>query len=188
MSSCGAQVIAGVTRDATSGKYIPQSEAEWDLLLVAAGLAIGAPAALYLLQEASGSPADSIGVRTLTASAGVTYRQAVTGWTTLAMQTTDNAIQTISNATFDDVSTNSMLALVYAEVVTDPAAGERTLFTCGGNFDADAALEVSSVPRLRANSGANDATSTGSPLGAVRPFVVRIDQTGNTVFACSVAE
>lgn len=185
-SSGGASPIAGVTRDATNTtKYLPQSGAEWDLLLAAAGLVVAAPDALYLLQEASGAAVDAIGARDLAALGAVAYQQPVTGWSTLAVETTDDAVETFGNTTFADVASTPMMALVYAQVVTAPA-GDRTLFTCGGTFDADAALEVNSTPRLRANSAANDALGTVTPLGAVHPYIVRLGSA--SVFACSDEE
>ena len=54
-----------VTRDAASSKYTPASAAEWAELLSGSGL--GAPSSLWLCQESSGTLADSIGSRTLTA-------------------------------------------------------------------------------------------------------------------------
>ena len=54
--------------DATSLKGVPASLSEWNQLIAAYGLGIGAPSDLYLLQEASGNAADSIGAIPLTAA------------------------------------------------------------------------------------------------------------------------
>src|SRR6185312_9979983 len=66
-----------VTRDATSGRWIPQSAAEFSSLY--SGTSIANPSSLHLCQEASGNLADSIGSRPFVGSGG-TYRSAVTGW------------------------------------------------------------------------------------------------------------
>ena len=68
-----------VTQDATSGKYIPQTAAEWTTLL--AGSGIPNPSLLWRCQETSGTLADSIGSFTGTIPSGApTYANAVPGW------------------------------------------------------------------------------------------------------------
>jgi len=184
----GSGSIAGVTRDVTSGVYLPQSTAEWTLLMAAAGLATGNPSNLWLLQEASGDPADSIGAKTLTATGTRAYQQAVTGWTTKSVKTTDGASGILINTSaVQSILTNSALVLAYARVNNTPAA-ERTIFSLGYTFDGDAAIEVTPTPRLQFNSVINDAIGTLNPTGQVRPYVSQVDRTALSAFGCSDAE
>jgi RHS repeat-associated protein len=80
----------GVTRDATSQWFVPQSSTEWTNLLVGTG--IPNPTNLWKVQETSGNLTDSIGTATLTAS-GLTscraYAQTVAGWSRKAVTLVD---------------------------------------------------------------------------------------------------
>jgi hypothetical protein len=93
-----------VSRDATSLRYVPANGSEWAELL--SGTGIPNPAHLYLFQEASGNPADSIDGKALTASGTLAYQQAVAGWSRLAIKTTRNAAGKMVNNTFANVNAN----------------------------------------------------------------------------------
>jgi YD repeat-containing protein len=80
-----------VTRDATSGWFVPQNASEWTELLTGTG--IPNPTNLWLLQETSGSLADSIGTASLAAhnSGGMSYNNAINGWSRRALELTDGS-------------------------------------------------------------------------------------------------
>src|ERR1044072_8995183 len=74
-----AASMSGVSRDATSGKYVPASADEWTQTRAAAGILSGNPSSLWLCQT-NGSVDDAIGAVTLSESGVVSYQQSVTGW------------------------------------------------------------------------------------------------------------
>src|SRR5262245_47294003 len=86
-----SKALSAVSRDATSNILVPANAAEWAQVLASAGISSGGPSALWLFQEASGNPADSVGSFTLTASGTPTYQAAVSGWTRKAITFADAA-------------------------------------------------------------------------------------------------
>jgi hypothetical protein len=171
-----------VDQDATSGKYLPSSAAQWTEMLSSLGLPN--PSNLYLLQEAAGAAADSIGGKNLAGSGTRAYQQAVAGWTRKSIKTTANTAGSLTNATFGNVNANSYTVLVLARVDAALGAGSdpRTLFKLGDTFGDDACVEISRTPRVLIGEG-DGTRSAGAtdPTGAVRRYWLRIDDTANTV-------
>ena len=125
-----------VSQDATSGIRCPASATEWTNVMSIAGLATGNPSALWLMQEASGNPADSIGTFTLTKAGTVGYNGAVSGWTRTGLTTTDGTAGMFSNAAsgLPDISTTSALVLAYVSLPASFGAVERSIITLGPTF------------------------------------------------------
>ncbi len=183
--------ISGVSRDATSNVYVPASATEWTTFLAAVSLngIIAVPDALWLFQEASGNPADSIASFTLTASGAPSYQQTVSGWTRKAITFADGNAGSLASASasLPDLSAGSMMTLGYITLPAATPAGTRNLISEG--TDATPAFaNVTNVPRLFAKSGANTASGTLSPMNAVRPITVRHNLTASTMVAFSDAE
>lgn len=181
-----------VTRDATSGKRVPASTAEWTRVMARAGLASGNPSALWLFQEVSGNPADSIGAFALTAGGtAASYQQAVAGWTRLGISVADGATSalTTTNASLPDTASASHLVLAYVKM---PAAGSGTArnVVCLGATATRTAAEISvTTGKLRARSQGNTADSVASHSdGAVRPIVIRTNRTASEADAMSELE
>src|SRR5207248_3894831 len=81
-----------VTRDATSQWFVPQSSTEWTELL--AGSDIPNPTNMWKCQESVNPLNDSIGTISLSDTghtSGISFNQAVTGWTRKAVAFTDAA-------------------------------------------------------------------------------------------------
>lgn len=165
------------TVDAMSGMGVPVDATEWAAVLAAAGIASGGPSALTLCQEAAGNLADSIGAFTLAfAGAGRTYQNAVAGWTRKSVGIPDannTAIWSNTDPALPDLSTTSHLRICYA-LVGAPAS-TRNMWLNG--TATVCAMQITATPRLTVIDGANTATSTTDPTGAVRPFVQRHDKT-----------
>lgn len=171
------------TLDATSGKGVPANATEWNAVRAAAGLGAGAPMSLYLLQEASGNPADTLGGKMLTKSPSsvVTYQNAVAGWARKGIHTTEDVEGMFSNSTFGDVNATSYLVILYA-LVSGPAGTAATLFRIGTTFNDDACVEINTTPRTSIGEGdTTRSAGTNNPSGAVRPFVLRVNDTANLV-------
>lgn len=179
--STAADPFAGVSKDATSNIYVPANAAEWTTFIAAAGLSIAVPDALWLFQEASGNPADSIGSFTLTASGtGISYQQAVTGWSRKAIKFTDAGTGALvsTSTSLPDISTTSMLTVAYCDILSTPASA-RDIVT-QGTTTRDA-LQVTTTPRFQALSGSNASPQNGTPVGAVRPYTLRTNRSASTV-------
>lgn len=167
----------GWTVDAGSSKGTPASLAEWNSALAAvSGLAGKSPSMLVGCQEAAGNLADAITGITLTASGtGLSYQNPVAGWARKAVQTTDAGTGTFAstNAALPDISTTSMLVLIYEQLLAAPAATRSSLTMGTTVCDAEYTL----TPRNRQVCGANNIIGALDPTGAVRAKFVLIDRT-----------
>jgi hypothetical protein len=170
--------LAGVSKDATSAIYVPSSLAQWNQTLSAAGISNGPPGWLWLLQEASGALADSIGSAPLTNLNSMGYQGAVTGWSRVAMNTgADGGAAGLANVTdtaLPDLSAESSLVLMYAEISSAPAA-DRSVILSG---DVTANVTAANLPKIV--NGANNGTGASSVTTAVRPWVLRHNVTATT--------
>lgn len=172
-----------VSRDATSGKRVPASSAEWDnfdayhTALLTPNFPYGSitPVHLWLLQEASGNPADTIGSATLTGT-GLAYNVAQSGWTRTAIETTDNSADSASSvsATLPDLLTESALLLAYAAITATPA-GTRGVAALGGLGVTAAKIHVNTTPAIVGIHGANSATGATTIGTGVMPLVIQHD-------------
>lgn len=186
--------IPGVTRDATSMIYAPASAAEWTLFnayWVGQGLANFpniAPSIIWTCQDASGNLADTSGnglTGTVT-GAPITYQQAVAGWSRVGIVGADTgtAIAESVAAGVPDPATVSRLDLGYAICTATPTA-IRNLHTLGTGTPS--ANQISTTPRFRGTSGTT-VTGTVDPRGAVRPYSLLYDVTGNRFASASDQE
>lgn len=123
-----APVGNSVNRDGPSNWYVPQTSADF----IALGLAV--PDYLYLMQEASGNLASTIGSLSFVASAtGHLYQQTVPGWTRKFIGTdgvtSDQAWRT-TNAALDVALGESYATIVYC---SHTAAAKTIITTQGAN-------------------------------------------------------
>jgi hypothetical protein len=163
--------LAAVTRDATSGKYVPASLSEWNQVMAVAGIGSGGPGLLWLCQDASGNLADSIDSLPGTVSGTpILYQQPITGWSRLGVTGADagTAIADSSSASLPDPATAATLIISYAIIVTAPVAIRNIDVMGTANIGT---TRVSTTPRFQAVSGGSVVTGTLDPTGAVRPFV-----------------
>lgn len=164
-----------VTRDATSNIYTPISSAEWATFRAAFSLSAPAPDSLWLLQEASGNAADSIGAFTLTAAGTVSYQQALTGWTRTGVGLTDavNSQFGTASASLPAGGTGSQTVLMIANIPSAPAAN-RSLY----EGQTTSLIRINSTPRVVAVAGGGTSLGGSNPTGTTRPFVYKCDVTG----------
>lgn len=175
------EIAAGSTTawtvDAASGKATPSSSTEWTAFIAANALSVAVPDSLWLLQEASGNPSDSIGAFPLTAAGAVTYRQALSGWTRVGVGLTDgvNSQFGTTSASLPTGGTASQTVLIIGNIPAAPAAN-RNIY----EGQTGSTIRINSTPRVVAISGANVATGTVSPAGTTRPYVYRENFTAAT--------
>lgn len=181
--------LAGVTSDAASGKYFPASAAEWTIAMAAAGITSGNPSAGHGFQDAAGNPTDFLGAFPLTASGlGLTYRQAVAGYTRLAMGTTSGTSGLLQSldASLPDLASADMLSLVVAKVTT--TATRRDIFGMGAAATKMMVDTEATTGQARAISVGNVATGAADAGGAVRPWVIQSYRTASTALVATDAE
>lgn len=170
--------IAGVSIDAASGKCVPASAAEWTTFLAAIGLGIGAPANLYLCQEANGNLADSIGTGVLTATNAPLYQQAVAGWSRGYAGFTDGTTQKFIGTVGQPVlSATSSLFIGYVYLASAPAA--TRLIAAMGTASFGAAARFLATQNVQAVSGANTVNAANNYGASVRPIVMKYDRTNS---------
>jgi len=172
-----SSALAGVTKDATSGIYMPANATEWAAVLSVAGITSGGPSLLWRCNEASGNLADSIGSFTGTATAGspaLAYQQAVPGWAAKGISATDATTGNIltTSSSLPDISTTSMAVLAY-QVVTATPASVRTSFLMGTTALAAC---VSAASRDCVNNGALTPGSSAI-LNVAEPRILQQDVT-----------
>lgn len=181
--ACGTGATDGAvaptwTIDATSGKGVPASSAEWATLI--SELAIGAaPSSLYLMQEASGNIADTIGAVPLTASgAGRSYANVISGWSRLALGTADGVAGSfgVASGVGPNMSTTSAAMLAYLRI--DNATAERSLmaFSTTASDLVQVNVTATGIPRAYIDAG-NTLGVTAHEGGAAIPVLLVYDRT-----------
>lgn len=170
-----------VSRDASSNVYAPASAAQWTQALGVAGITTGNPSGLWLLQEAAGDAADSIGSFTLTGGGGRTYQQAMPGWTRVGVKTTSGGQGNFksTSASLPDISTTSALLLLYVGTVA-AVATTRTLAQLGATFDGDTSARLNASEQIiLARAGTETPGASVFCDATVRPVVIKVDRTNN---------
>jgi PKD repeat protein len=164
---------ASWTNDATSGKAVPQTVAEWNAIISAAGLSAGAPSAIWLMQDASGNAVDVTGTFPLTASGtGLSYQNAVSGWSAKAINFTDNGTNalTTTSASLPDASTGDYMLVMW---IATTLAGLREIVQIGTPAASALRAETTATPRLQLVNGTTTVGTT-NPIGAtVYPLVLQ---------------
>ncbi len=173
------------TQDATSMIYCPADITEWGNVCAVAG--VSDPSFGWDMQDASGNLTASVGAVDLaTEGARQDFQQTVTGWTRKGAKSRGDGWLT-SDASFPDVSTTSMMMLVYARQYTS-GGGDNDLLWLGdlgaGNYER---LRVTSTDKLKSVNDAGTASSAGSgnESGQVRPYILQINRASSTCEAFS---
>jgi hypothetical protein len=173
--SGGGASLVGVSRDATSNKYVPANASEWSQVMAVAGISSGGPSLLWLCQEASGNLADSIDSLPGTVSGTpITYQQAIAGWSRFGITGGDGgtAIADSSSATLPDPTTAATLVISYVICTATPAVLRQVDLIGTANV---ATTRINTTPRFQGVSGGSAITGAVDPTGAVRPFVLLDD-------------
>jgi hypothetical protein len=166
--------------DATSDIAAPADSTEWGDIIAAYSLAASAPSNLWLMQEASGNLADSIGSVTLATSFTVSYQNAITGWTRDGLGTTDatNGRWLVSSGTGPNPSSTSVAALLYVRI--DSTGGDRPMIVFNSAVNDWVLVNVLADGTIR---GYCDANSNGGSVnyegGSVIPVIVSYDRTNS---------
>lgn len=124
--------------DATSGKGVPANEPEWEALIAAAGIVgatSGVPVSLWLLQEAAGPFADSIGSAPLTQAGTWTNQDPVTGWSRLGVRPNTGAGNSLISTAVGNME-QSQLLLAYVLLV-DGSGSNQSIMGLGSTAHPD---------------------------------------------------
>jgi hypothetical protein len=169
-----------IPTDGPGGVFTPTTLAEWTALSSLYPADVAVPTLCYACQDASGNAVPSIGsVELAPNGTGLSYRNAVAGWSRLALGLTDNASGGrwgTTDAVLDLAAGDSMYMLAYANVTV--AGGNRRLLSAQADSDGTW-IEATGVPRSLANTGF--VSGTQNHLGAtVHPIFYARDGAGNT--------
>ncbi len=155
-----AAAAATFSTDATSGKAVPESSAEWSNFIAANSLTLATPNYLHLCQEASGNLADSIGSLTLTAQNTPLYQQSVTGWTRKGIGGDGATAGSFRNAAGPNPSLTSVAQFYYLHI---PGFDATVRYIAGFGAGDNVSLQgfvTSGKSILRARLGASLAALT----------------------------
>lgn len=160
--------IAGVTRDALNGNYYPANATEWNNLLAAAGDGAGGPGSAWLMQQAAGNAADTIGSVTLTASGtAMLYEQGVPGAARKCIRGIDGTANQkfVNSTTAPNPSLTSTMLVMFLDIPSTPAAVRDVAF-----FASNSDLRYNSSGKLRVVGSVN--TDGAATPGASQRWVV----------------
>ncbi len=171
------------TVDATSGLPIPQTLAEFEAMMFEVG-ELGGPTHGYLIGQALSAPiADLGGLKNLAdissgGPAGVAYNVVHAGWSSRFLRFAVGVSGLFGNNTFANVNANPYLMIVRASI--DAIGGQAgSIFHIGTIFDDDAAVELSTTPRITIGEGFGAVRNAGTinPITAadVITFALYID-------------
>lgn len=176
-------VVKLVARDSTSLKRFPASLTQWQdfnayhVAIGTANFPNVTPASVWLMQEASGNLADSIGSITLTQTgAGHLYQQTVTGHTRKAVQTVDGTAgqKWTNSTTAPNPNTTDTFVLSSIFVPAASPAANRDLFAEAAAAD----VRFSTAGKIRAGFGAS-ADLTVDARNGVRRIGMKVDNTNS---------
>ena len=170
--------MAGVSKDATSLKYVPNTLAQAQTTMRTAGMASGHdPSYLWRAQEAAGNLADSIGIATLTAANAPGYQAAVAGWTRKAVTWADGTNAQFANfADIPNLNANSIALLMYVFTSNTPAANRNV---CGVGNATVSDVQATTGQKYQVTDSAAVAVAGTVNYGAgVRPMLLVYDLTG----------
>jgi YD repeat-containing protein len=162
---------SAVTQDATSKWFVPANATEWTNLLKGSGIAN--PSSLWLMQQTTGSLADTIGTRTATLTGSATYQVTASGWTRKGVKLADNSTSRFTHSV-PTASTNS-LAYVQVFSLNSVPGGARALNRIGvTQYEETEAIGIT----LQARSGGNVVTN-GWIYGGTVIVVTKLDHSRN---------
>lgn len=176
--------------DATSGKGVPLTQADWDAVFSTAGVASKTVANSWGFQDAGGSTAVVATVGTDLATTGVTFNQAVTGWSRVAVTWADGANARAEHATGvgSNPATTSVLWIGYIDLTATPATNRLVLSPSINGAPAWNGT-INSTPRIRTLiNGVQNVGASNPVTGGVRPIVVLNDRTGSRAMMYSDQE
>ena len=158
-----------------SGKATPESTAAWTDLIADQNLMLPPPDHVWLLQEGSGSLADSIGSVSLTPDHSPTYGNIIPGWARQAVGTSDTVInQGFLTTSLGNLNGTSYLVLVYLSATTPTA--ERSLFAIGAEGD-HRYVALTTAPFFKATGiNVTPVTGTSPPTNSVHPIVLQVNE------------
>lgn len=166
-----------VSKDATSGVYVPASSTEMT------NLGLAAPANIWLCQEASGNLADSVASVTLTAAVTPAYQQAISGWTRKAVKTTETTVGqrfSVAAGSGPNPATGSIAWLLYISTPTTPG-GNRQIWEAGDSAHP-LLVRLTTANKWQLSCDAVLSATTGNFNNAtVHPLLVVYNKTSLTV-------
>jgi PKD repeat protein len=178
-------VVSGlaVSSDATSGAYLPATDAEWTAMIADIGNAMSNPDEIWLPgSTASGNIVGVNGLVTLNTKNTPLYMQPVTGWATGAVAWGEGTTKGFDSTDADlpDMATEDALVLMYV-ALTLPISG-RNVLHLGTPSASRASVDALSTSNIRTFQGGTITNGNGAvgTFTGVRCLLFQVDRT-NTV-------
>ncbi|HEX4493777.1 MAG TPA: hypothetical protein VH914_21425 [Acidimicrobiia bacterium] len=173
-----------VTRDATSGWFVPANAIEWGYLLQDTG--VPNPSHTWECQETSGSLADSIGSTSLALhnAGGFSYNNSVTGWARKALALTSGSTSYWGNGSVCNPATSDCTAIALVDI-TALASGEvMNLGDSNGIYAGTTHTVFPTASNSRVTWDASHvATGSYPSIGAAHFWFASSHPTGSSEFA-----
>lgn len=181
---------SAVITDATSGKGVPLTQAQWNTVFSNSGMANKTVAHSWDFQDASGNITRTIG-DDLVAAGTLDYQQNLTGWTRKGVTFTNNTADAAAHAAAvgADPSANSVLWFAYIDIATAAVVARQVLTAGGAAAASEAAIRHDASRFLQIKIlGATAQGAADLDLAALRPFVLLHDRSGSRAIAYTEAE
>jgi PKD repeat protein len=174
-----------VESDATSGAYLPATNAEWTAMIADIANGMSNPDEFWRFGAlASGNAPGVRGIIDLTTLNTPLYQQAVTGWSTKAVAWGEGTTKGFASTDADlpDMGTDDALVLMYV-ALTAPAAGRNVLQLGTPSASRSSVEALNTGPYLRTFQGGT-ATVGSSAVGTfsgVRAILFKVDRTNSAI-------
>lgn len=180
-------VVAGlaVESDATSGAYLPATNAEWTTMLTSIGGGIANPTEFWRFGAlASGNAPGVNALIDLTTLNAPLYQQSVAGWSTKAVSWGEGTTKGFASTDADlpDMGTEDALVLLYVALTT-PIAGRNVLQLGTPSASRSSVEAINTGPFLRTFQGGtvtNGSAAVGTFSG-VRAILFKVDRTNTAI-------
>lgn len=177
--------VSAIPVDATSGKAVPTTQADWDAVNDAAGVAHKTLAGSFPFQDTDMSAAVVATVGTnLTTYGGPTARASVTGWARKAMRCTETAQGAgYASGTGPNAGSTSVAWFAYIDITANPGAARPFLSGSNAgtaNARASHVNGAGGLNRVQCNAVNVDGVSDAR-TGGVRPYMFVYNRTAGTV-------
>lgn len=170
-----------VTRDATSGKWLPASNAEATSWLAGRG-SLPNPQSIYNFQEVSGSAQDANSVQNMSVGGGGSPDQAISGWMRVAMSMTGAGAvgeENTAGPIGDPYANSQLVMLVIAPSAFGTNSGTQDIVGVGGAtaYRGAAITSGGALKLIDLGSGNEPVGSFTNYLTTVRVIFLQVDRT-----------
>lgn len=180
-------VVSGlnVESDATSGAYLPATNAEWTAMIADIANGMSNPDEFWRFGAlASGNAPGVNGIIDLTTLNSPLYQQSVAGWSTKAVSWGEGTTKGFASTDADlpDMGADDALVLLYV-ALTAPIAGRNVLQLGTPSASRSSVEAINTGPNLRTFQGGTITSGSGAvgTFTGVRAILLKVDRTNTAI-------